>query len=399
MARSIVASLLLAFLSAASAQMQMTETLYKGGSCTGIATASATLPMATCVAVSTAYREAWGWGSPPDPMSAYMVMFHLDNSLQYCTASTELLCETAMRDVVTSWIASDYSGASPAVATYPNTASAFCASYEATAAELVSGGMCWSADNDEWECPLAGCRIKYELAEAPPPASPTLITESLYRDDCDGTPAVTFTTASGECEAAPSEYREAWSNFPDEWNPKDDPIGAYSGFSRDAISGVVTWCWGSTQVACESGFAGAPYGTDTYLDARPTQLCGDYRASEGVDVCWAEEDDYCAFTNCHGKITTVAGSPAPPPPPPSPSLPTCECTAEAGAADADWEENCAELCSPALRAGRLVGGVLIAVIVAPIVGIALLVVLIIVCVCCCCKKKPAATKPSATVAA
>ena len=66
---------------------------------------------------------------------------------------------------------------------------------------------------------------------------------------------------------------------------------------------------------------------------------------------------------------------------------------------ADWEENCAELCSPALRAGRLVGGVLIAVIVAPIVGIALLVVLIIVCVCCCCKKKPAATKPSATVAA
>ena len=81
MARSIVASLLLAFLSAASAQMQMTETLYAGGSCTGIATASATLPMATCVAVSTAYREAWGWGSPPDPMSAYMVMFHLGSSL------------------------------------------------------------------------------------------------------------------------------------------------------------------------------------------------------------------------------------------------------------------------------------------------------------------------------
>ena len=303
---------ILAFLSAASARMQLTETLYAGGSCTGIATASATLPLGTCVAVSTAYREAWGWGSPPDPMSAYMVMFHLGSSLQYCTASSQLLCETAMRDVVTSWIASDYSGASPAVATYPDTASAFCASYEATAAELVSGGMCWSADNDEWECPLAGCRIKYELAEAPPPASPpTLITESLYRDDCDGTPAVTFTTASGECEAAPSEYREAWSNFPDEWNPKDDPIGAYSGFSRDAISGVVTWCWGSTQVACESGFAGAPYGTDTYLDARPTQLCGDYRASEGVDVCWAEVDDYCAFTNCHGKITTVAGSPAP----------------------------------------------------------------------------------------
>ena len=380
MARSIVASLLLAFLSSASARMQMTETLYAGGSCTGTATASATLPMATCVAVSTAYREAW-WGSPPDPMSAYMVMFHLGSSLQYCTASTELLCETAMRDVVTSWIASDYSGASPAVATYPNTASAFCASYEATAAELVSGGMCWSADNDEWECPLAGCRIKYELAEAPPPASPTLITESLYRDDCDGTPAVTFTTASGECEAAPSEYREAWSNDPDEeWNPKDDPIGAYSGFSRDAISGVVTWCWGSTQVACESGFAGAPYGTDTYLDARPTQLCGDYRASEGVDVCWAEVDDYCAFTNCHGKITTVAGSPAPPPPPSPPSFPIIT------------DEDIA-------AAGALVGGVLIAVIVAPIVGIALLVVLIIVCVCCCCKKKPAATKPSATVAA
>ena len=67
-------------------------------------------------------------------------------------------------------------------------------------------------------------------------------------------------------------------------NAKDDPVGAYSGFSRDAISGVVTWCWGSTQVACESGFAGAPYGTDTYLDT-PTQLCGDYRANEGVDVC------------------------------------------------------------------------------------------------------------------
>ena len=80
MARSIVASLLLAFLSSASARMQMTETLYAGGSCTGTATASATLPMATCVAVSTAYREAW-WGSPPDPMSAYMVMFHLGSSL------------------------------------------------------------------------------------------------------------------------------------------------------------------------------------------------------------------------------------------------------------------------------------------------------------------------------
>ena len=50
-------------------------------------------------------------------------------------------------------------------------------------------------------------------------------------------------------------------------------------------------------------------------------------------------------------------------------------------------------------AGAIVGGVLIAVIAAPIAGILLLIVLIIVCVCCCCKRKPAATKPSATVAA
>ena len=93
-------------------------------------------------------------------------------------------------------------------------------------------------------------------------------------------------------------------------NAKDDPVGAYSGFSRDAISGVVTWCWGSTKVACESGFAGAPYGTDKYLDTA-TQLCSDYRANEGVDVCWAEAEGACAYTACHGKITTVAGSPAP----------------------------------------------------------------------------------------
>ena len=68
------------------------------------------------------------------------------------------------------------------------------------------------------------------------------------------------------------------------------------------------------------------------------------------------------------------------PPPPPPSIPTIT------------DEDIA-------AAGALVGGVLIAVIAAPIVGVLLLVVLIIVCVCCCCKKKPAATKPSATVAA
>ena len=68
------------------------------------------------------------------------------------------------------------------------------------------------------------------------------------------------------------------------------------------------------------------------------------------------------------------------PPPPPPSIPTIT------------DEDIA-------AAGALVGGVLIAVIAAPIGGLLLLIVLIIVCVCCCCKKKPAATKPSATVAA
>ena len=318
MLRCIVA---LAFLSAAVSQpMQLTETMYEGGSCTADAKASATLPMGTCVAVSMAYREAWGL----DAMT-HMVVFHLDNSLEQCFASSQLLCETAMRDVVTSYIASfAWNSDLPGVATYPNTTSAVCASYKATAAELV--GTCWAADDDVWQCPLAGCRIEYALAEAPPPASPpTLITESLYRNDCDGMPVVTFTTASGECEATTSEYREAWSDYhPDECNwkrpdetgehkcsagePSDSPRGAYSGFRKDAVSGVVTWCWGSTKVACDSGFAGAPYGMDDirlagrhtsgerhYLDTA-TQICGDYRvkpngayASQIIDVCWAED--------------------------------------------------------------------------------------------------------------
>ena len=138
-------------------------------------------------------------------------------------------------------------------------------------------------------------------------------------------PVVTFTTASGECEATTSEYREAWSDYhPDECNwkrpdetgehkcsagePSDSPRGAYSGFRKDAVSGVVTWCWGSTKVACDSGFAGAPYGMDDirlagrhtsgerhYLDTA-TQICGDYRVklngayeSQIIDVCWAED--------------------------------------------------------------------------------------------------------------
>ena len=74
MPRCIVA---LAFLSAAVSQpMQLTETLYEGGSCTGDAKASATLPMGTCVAVSMAYREAWGL-----EFMTHMVVFHLDSSL------------------------------------------------------------------------------------------------------------------------------------------------------------------------------------------------------------------------------------------------------------------------------------------------------------------------------
>ena len=134
MLRCIVA---LAFLSAAVSQpMQLTETMYEGGSCTADAKASATLPMGTCVAVSMAYREAWGL----DAMT-HMVVFHLDNSLEQCFASSQLLCETAMRDVVTSYIASfAWNSDLPGVATYPNTTSAVCASYTATAAELV--GTC-----------------------------------------------------------------------------------------------------------------------------------------------------------------------------------------------------------------------------------------------------------------
>ena len=239
----------------------------------------------------------------------------------------------------------------------------------------------------------ADCRIEYALTQAPPPASPPiLVTESLYREDCDGTPAVTFTTASGVCEATTSEYREAWSaraGDPDDpFSPKDLPFGTYTGFRKDAATGAVTYCWGSTKVACESGFAGAPYG-NTYLGSgdatdATAQVCGDYPSVPAIDVCWAEEEfgGYCALTACHFMLTVTGPedwvSPSPPPsaspsPPPSTSPPPVV-----------TEEDLA-------AAGALVGGVLIAVIVAPIVGVVLLVVLIIVCVCCCCKKKVANT--------
>ena len=52
----------------------------------------------------------------------------------------------------------------------------------------------------------------------------------------------------------------------------------------------------------------------------------------------------------------------------------------------NWREALGPIAERHAAAAGLVGGVLIAVIVAPIVGFLLLVALIVVCICCCCKQ-------------
>ena len=84
----------------------------------------------------------------------------------------------------------------------------------------------------------------------------------------------------------------------------------------------------------------------------------------------------------------------PPSPPPTPEPTSCDCN------DADASDECKETCDTISTAVGIVGGALIAVIVAPIVGFLLVVALIVVCICCICckdKKKTPAADPSSGV--
>jgi hypothetical protein len=79
----------------------------------------------------------------------------------------------------------------------------------------------------------------------------------------------------------------------------------------------------------------------------------------------------------------------PPAPPPAPEPTSCDCD------DADASDECKETCDTISTAVGIVGGALIAVIVAPIAGFLLVVALIVVCICCCCcKGKKAAGAPA-----
>jgi len=184
-----------------------------------------------------------------------------------------------------------YSGA-----VYPDTPDTVCGEY-------VSQTAMSDCAADEY-CTLPGCRVHLTQTSASPP--PTMqITELVYSGTCSGTPTSTITTESGVCVPSTEAYRRLWwGNGTDSYSPTD-PRTAYVGFKM--VGDLVSYCWGTTQYTCESGFAAAPFAPG-YLETT-TVYCEPYGRYSSELTCETDTDGYCGTrtagtlsrspTHCH----------------------------------------------------------------------------------------------------